>query len=241
MSDPESAESDVLAVRDGHLRALAHIENTSAYRATRAMYAAHIGDAGVYLRPTDDGLTVLSLDHARCASMIGVGARGSSEHRLRTLPPSAEHAAKASLGYVVKREGLRRRSEEERFALRLMAHAFSHALHLPQFDAWFVHQEWKLPSGDKLDILGVEPASGHLVIVEFKRSERDARGARQQAEAYAHSLHAHRAALYPFFERLARALARAHDGPLVMQTVTLDPDHTPHVRVAWPTGHEPSG
>ena len=48
-------------------------------------------------------------------------------------------------------------------------------LSLPRLGAYFIHQEWKLPSGKKVDLLGIEPRQGRLVVVELKASEKDAR------------------------------------------------------------------
>ena len=99
-----------------------------------------------------------------------------------------------------------------------------------------------VPRGGRVDLLAVEPASGCLVIIELKGSERKARApdpkkggdAWQQAEAYAGRLHAHRKEFYPFFERLARVLARHHGAPEALQQLQLDPEHRPRTCVAWP-------
>ena len=69
---PSVRSSAVLQL--GHSRALDLLRDVDAVRTTLARYQTAIG-AHVYLRVTAKGLTVISLDHARCKSMIGVGPR----------------------------------------------------------------------------------------------------------------------------------------------------------------------
>ena len=174
--------------------------------------------------------------------MIGVGDRDTGDEYLGSLPPSPEHVARACAGYRRKRDTLRRRSEEERFALRCIRHAMTHGLELPSGGWHFVHQEWRFATSDgggKLDLLGVDVKCGELVVIELKSSraklsdlDRKGRDAREQARHYALLLHAGRAQYYPFFERLARAMASAHGGSAVMRELRLDPDHEPRA-VAW--------
>ncbi len=230
------------AVRAGHLASLRQVEERDSYLRTLKMYEKELGPAGVYLRPTEKGLTVISLDHARCASMIGVGDRDTGDEYLAHLPPSSEHVAHACEGYRRKRDTLRRRSEEERFALRCIRHALEHGLQLPRGGWHFVHQEWRFATGDgggKLDLLAVDAERAELVVIELKGSraklserDREGRDALAQARHYASLLHAGRAQYYPYFERLARAMAAAHDGPLALQELRLDPDHEPRF-AAW--------
>ena len=229
-------------VRRGHLRCLEQLEHRDAYRRARALYRNALGGVDVYLRPTDNGFTVLALDAKGCRSMIGVGGRGTKDHLVRALPPDPGHVERAVRGYLEKRRTLRRASHEERYALELIDHALKNHLVLPRGDACFVTQEWRLPSGDKIDILAVRPRSRRLVVVELKASaaaaaEYDAKkggDAREQAKAYARELYAHRAVLYPFFQRLFRALARHHGAPPQVQQLELDPDAPPEAVVAWP-------
>jgi hypothetical protein len=205
------------AVRAGHVRALEMIENLSAFKETIALYEAHLGNGNVYFRPTEKGLTVMSLDHEGCASMIGVSGRNTGDEYLDGIPPSAQQVAIAYAGYCSKRDSLQRRSEEERFALRCIRHALGNGLRLPNTDWYFIHQEWRFPSGldvGKLDLLAVDAANRRLVVIELKDSEgksltRDRRGrtAAEQAATYADLFVERRTELYPFFRT-----SRSRDG-----------------------------
>ena len=230
-------------VSEGHLHALSQIEEGTSYNTTRDLYRAQNG-LEVYLRPTDSGFTVLSLDAERCASMVGVGARESHQHRLVNLSADPELVRAAVVGYGTKIASLGRASDEERYALALVRGALSSSLRLPRLDTYFIHQEWRLPDGNKIDLLGVEPSSGRLVVIELKASEAGARksdprkggDAWAQSQSYADTLYRYRDRLYPFFERLGRALARHHGSPPEMPSLRLDPAHLPLACVSWPGG-----
>lgn len=230
------------AVREGHLHALALVES-DAYRTTLDRYAEHLGVNGVYLRPTEQGLTVISTDPRRCPKMLGVGARDSGQEHLSRLPPTDEQVRVAVEGFREKVRTVRDRKPEEQFSLSLLARALGTGLGLPE-SLHLVCQEWRLPTedgGDKLDLLAVDLSARALVVVELKRShdaarapDRHGRDAAAQADHYADLLHQHRQALYPYFQRLARALARHHDGPEAMRTLLLDPEQRPRALVWTP-------
>lgn len=230
----------------GHMLCLTEMETPDGYPRTRALYRQALGGVDVYLRPTASGFTVLSLDAGRCASMIGVGGRDTRQHTIKRLPPERASVEAAVAGYEAKRGTLGRSSEEERYALDLMTAALSdpQGPALPRPDTYLVAQEWRLPSGDKLDLLAVNIRTGRLVVIELKASESAARerdankggDAWEQAVQYASALHDHRTDLYPFFERLARALGRHHGGPRELVNLALDPEATPETAVSWPGG-----
>ena len=242
-NDPQlEVESDTqmsLAVRPGHLRSLERLEDHEAHRRTIDDYAREMQEIPVYLRPTDDGLTVLSLDYTRCTSMIGVGTRDTEEHKLRgDLPPSKDKIRQAVAGYWDKVNSLQRVSREEQFALRIMRQAYDRGLAMGTSGLYFVAQEWRLPSG-KLDILAIRPEQGRLVVVELKSDEQAARGsADEQGRGYAQEIYSYRRELYPFFQRLARAMARVHGAGAGMDEVVLDEGMEPEVVVAWPGKQE---
>ena len=232
--------SPVPAVRPGHWRSLRMLKDHQAHRSTIDAYAREMQGIPVYLRPTDDGLTVLSLDYTRCTSMIGVGTRRTEEHKLRgDLPPSEDKIRQAVEGYQDKVNSLKRVSREEQFALRIMRQAYDRGLAMGTSGLYFVAQEWKLPSGVRLDILAVRPEQGRLVVVELKSDERAAReSADEQGRGYAQEIHAYRRELYPFFQRLARAMAKVHGAEAGMDEVVLDEGVEPEVVVAWPGKRE---
>jgi hypothetical protein len=229
-------------IRPRHRKAVELLEDTEAYCLTRRMYRDVIGRHGVYLRPTNRGLVAISLNYESDPAMMGVGRNNSEQHCLNCLPPAKDEVLIAYQGYLEKREAATRDSPEERFALRLLSTALNGDLSLPFPDVFFVHQEWRFTQRERLDILGVDPVRGQLVVVELKESEKAARrddpkkggDAWAQARRYAVRLFESRTDYYPFFERLARALARAHAAPKVLADITLDPDLEPRLEVLWP-------
>lgn len=231
------------AINRRHWRALEQIEDTDLYTTTRALYREALGGTDVFLRPTSKGFTVLSLDADHCRSMIGVGARSSKkQHVLPAMPPDPAKVQLAVEGYEAKRDSLGRCSLEETYSLRLVASALEDGLSLGPF--YFITQEWRLPSGRKIDILCADPEGQCLVVVELKDSEKEAflverskvGNAWDQARAYAEEIYEHRGEFYPFFQRLGRALARHHGAPARMRDLTLDLGKSPRCAVSWPGG-----
>ena len=227
-------------IRDGHWRALKKLHDAEAYKRTRELYRAALGGIDVFLRPTEKGFTVLSLDADDCPSMIGVGAIGTNEHILSTLPPDEEKVRHAVEGYEAKRESMKRASSEEAYALRLIASALSNGLSLGS--AYFITQEWRLPSNQKVDILCADPKQDCLVVIELKSSENEAQATRtgsnawEQAQSYADRIYEDRQELYPFFEQLGRTLAQNHGAPAELRNLNLDLKRRPRVLVSWPGG-----
>lgn len=232
------------ALREGHYRAVEQIEDATAYPTTRQLYAERIGGHGVYLRPTGSGFTVVSLDFERCGAIVEVGEEGTQQHSLRRLPPDDRQVARACEGYEAKLAASKRVCEKERFSLAIVARALEEDLSLPRAGTYFVHQDWRFPEGDTLDLLGVEPASGRLLVIVLTGSRAEARkedpdkggDARAQAKLFADRLYRDRRELYPFFERLARGLARHHRGPESFQNLRLDPARRPRCAVWWAEG-----
>lgn len=163
---------------------------------------------------------------------------------LTKLPADPEYVTEATRGYIEKLETLKRRSEEERFALLCIRKALKNGLKLPLGRSLFLHQEWRMPTDNgrgKLDLLALDPALGQLVVIELKGSRdkltvRDMHGhdAAEQARHYADVLFQNRQELYPFLEDLARITARVWSGPQSMRDVTLDPDRAPRCEVWGP-------
>lgn len=221
------------ALRAGHWRSLLLLEDTAAVRSTLAAYAEAASTA-VYLRPTKQGLVVLSLDADRCRSMVGIGAARTRQHLLRSLPPSRQAVAAAADGYRQKVAALRRSSAEDRFALRCIGHALRHRLQLPGTGLLFVHQEWRLPDGGKIDLLAVDPADGQLHVIELKADPGDVAAAEVQARRYADAVHAAAGELAPFLTRLlaAHAAIYAPGSPVP----AVGGAAVPAVQVWWPGG-----
>jgi hypothetical protein len=219
----------------GHVRAVELLEQVAAVRDTVELYRQHLGH-DVYLRPTGQGLTVLSLDPAAQA-MIGVGA-------LTALMPSRALIEEQLNVYGSALTAMRRVSLGEQLSVRWLRHALRAGLSLPGTNLHLVCQEWRFPlypSGSaKLDLLAVDLRQRRLVVIELKSTATSAGvggTAQQQAERYARWLHDGRQFFTPFFQRMARAMARAYDGPQEMQTLTLIDAAPPTTRIVFADGH----
>ncbi len=225
-------------LRRGHWSSLALLEDARAVRGTLTAYESAIGHP-VYLRPTDDGLTVISLDPAAPA-MVGVGGSYNGACCIGALPPTASAVEAAARDYRAKIAGMTRRSVEERFVLTRIRRALGDGLRLRD-DLLFLHQEWRFPGLDKIDILAIDVEHGHLVVVEAKKSEaaatrdRDKKGrtANEQAAAYAAQIALHAGDCSPFLVRLAAALAGVYRNG---EGMPFDPNLPPRWEVWWPDG-----
>ena len=231
------------AVKSGHWHALELLQYSAAVQNALRLYRKAI-EAPVYLRVTGRGLTVISLDHKRCMSMIGVGPRDSTMEYLTEIPVDPGYINQAVDGYIQKRDSLMRESEEEQFSLKCIDHALQNGLQLPGGDLYFIHQEWRIPTktgSGKLDLLAVDLKAGRLAVIELKSEKRkvqqrdkygfDAAG---QARNYANVIFNHRQELYPFFQELARATAKVWGGPPAMKELELRSDHVPRCEVWTP-------
>ncbi len=213
----------------GHVRAVELLEQTAAVRETVELYGHHLGH-DVYLRPTGQGLTVLSLDPAASA-MVGVGT-------LTALMPSRDMVERQLSEYRTTLRAMRRASLEEQFSVRWLEQALRNGLALPGTDLHLVCQEWRFPlhprGSAKLDVLAVDLRQQRLAVIELKSRATSAgvEGTpQQQADRYARWLHDGRQFFTPFFERLGRALAVAYDGPPEMQGLRLRDDVPPTAMV----------
>jgi len=229
---------------EGHRRTLELLTDAAAVQRTLEMYRDALDGVEVFLRLTDKGLTVLSLDVEGCRSMIGVGARSSDEHLLVVCPPDPGAVEQAVAGYIQKRDSLDRRSVEELFALDCIRHALADDLRLPGTNWLFIHQEWRLnlPGGSgKLDLLAVDVAARQLVIIECKASASlaSSQNAAAQADRYADAIWAAREELYPFLGRLLRATAAIYAPDEELAGFELDLAQRPTIAVWWPD-HQPT-
>ena len=224
-------------LRAGHWASLALLEHTPAVRETLNAYERAIGHP-VYLRPTDGGLTVMSLDPG-VPAVVGVGGSGHGAC-IGALPPTASSVEAAARDYRAKVAGMGRRSVEEQFVVARIRRALGNWLRLRD-DLLFLHQEWRFPSSDKIDILAIDTASAQLVVVEAKKSEaaatrdRDRKGrtASEQAAEYVAQLELHASECSPFFLRLAAALAGVYRNG---ESMLFDPRLPPRWEVWWPDG-----
>lgn len=215
----------------GHWRSLELLENTAAVRDTLAAYARAINHP-VYLRPTKKGLTVMSLD-ATTPAMVGIG--GINDCCISALPPAPSAIEGAVQAYQAKLAALKRRSVEERYVLARIRKALENGLELGD-GLLFLHQEWRLSSSRKIDVLALDRRNGQLVVIEAKKSEATAfhPGTAKQAAEYAAQLGAHAAECGPYFERLAAALARAYCFDAQADPVNIS--QPPRWEIWWPGG-----
>lgn len=226
-----------VAVRRGHYRSLALLENTRDTSLTLAMYELVSGHP-VYLRPTDKGLTVISLDPSTPA-MVGVG--GAGDCCIAAIPPSRDFVETAARDFRIKVGAMGRASHEERYAIARIRAALSNGLALEQ-DLFFLHQEWRFSSADKIDFLALDGRAGQVVVIELKGSEaaalreRDNKGrtATEQVVGYTTQLIAHAADVMPFLQRLAGALSRIYRPGL--EELRLNTDLPPRWEIWWPEG-----
>jgi hypothetical protein len=224
-------------IRPGHRRSIDLLENTSAVRETLAIYERLTGHP-VYLRPTNKGLTVMSLDPSTPA-MVGVGGKGDC--CINALPPTRLELDAAVRAFRIKVESMRRESIEERYVIARIRAALASRLELRD-DLLFLHQEWRFSSADKIDILALDLGTGGLVVIEVKDSEaaalhkRDSKGrtAVEQASEYIAQLTAHASEYVPFFQRLASAMERIYRDDRV--SMRVDPTRLPRWEVWWPDG-----
>jgi hypothetical protein len=231
MTSKTSLATGVPALTRGHFRSLELLENTPAARETLHRYERALGSP-VYLRPTDKGLTVISLDVAPLA-MVGVGpTKGSCS--LTVMPPSEAEVSASVAGYRTKVAAMKRRSPEERYIIGRIRTALGAALQLDE-GLLFLHQEWRFTSAGKLDLLALDQNTGQLVVIEAKQSEALALDLRtaQQGRTYVDLLTASWADYVVFFQRLASALSHIYQ-----RTVppSLDPSLAPRSEVWWPGG-----
>jgi hypothetical protein len=237
-ASPRPIESSAAPLLNrGHWHSLELLENTPAVLDTLARYEQAIGHP-VYLRPTAKGLTVMSLDPS-ISAMVGVG--GAGDCCINTLPPSHDAVASAALAYRAKVAAMVRDSAEERYVIARIRAALANGLELGD-GLFFLHQEWRFPNRDKLDVLAFDASSGQLVVIEAKSTknaallERDAKGrtATEQAASYAARLLTHSIECTPFFQRLAAALGRIYSP--ARQAVRIDGAALPRFELWWP-GH----
>jgi hypothetical protein len=107
----------------------------------------------------------------------------------------------------------------------------------PGSHEWPVH----LSNGStgKIDLLGFNPSTRRLVVVELKASAANARkpdpngwDAARQADEYADSIWEGRSELYPFFDRLIAAQAAVYVPGA--QVASIDTSLRPTTTVWWP-------
>ncbi len=165
----------------------------------------------VYLRPTNKGLTVMSLD-PRTNAMVAVGPTASSS--LQVVPLTRDDVEAAARAFRAKVDSMARDSGEERYVIASIRAALAKGLALRD-DLAFFHQEWRFPSSDRIDVLALDVHTGQLVVIEAKESEAEAlrdrddkgRTAAEEAAQYVAQLTAHAAECMPFFQPCFRDVA----------------------------------
>jgi hypothetical protein len=104
-------------------------------------------------------------------------------------------------------------------------------------------EQWRFSARSRIDLLCVKPETGKFLVIELKRSYSESTrndaskggDAMAQARSYAAALYRDRVELYPYFDRLARALTKVHGGPATMQNLRLDAEHVLDAQVMCPT------
>lgn len=217
------------AVTAGHWRSLELLERTDDARSLIDRFDERLPVGRIHLRPTSAGLQPIVLDPAT-SKFIGAGG-----------PLTALDLDDASLDAAVS--DFARKSEqavgskpEEQFSMGLVSAALDSALRLPTSELRLVAHEWRLASGARIDLLGFDPATSDLVVVELKASASSEDDAVEQARGYVESLRSDRGELVPYFERLLlamKALFGSHDSALTRWSRPLG---GVRAEVWWPGG-----
>jgi Holliday junction resolvase-like predicted endonuclease len=207
------------------------LEDAPAVRRTLALYQDAMGHP-VYLRPTQKGLAVMSLDPTAPSL---VGPAGSSECYVNALPPEPGALEAAVLAYRAKVASMKRRPVEERYVLGRVRKALESGLDLGG-DLLLLHQQWRSSGSGEIDVIALDRQTGQLVVAEAKSSEVAAldRATAEQVRAHVEELTAHAAECMPFFQRLASALARIYcpDG----DQPSINANRAPRSEIWWPEG-----
>lgn len=230
-AQPAVIRRGAAAIRSGHKASLALLENTNAIRETLARYERATGHP-VYLRPTDKGLTVMSLDPSTPA-MVGVGPAGDC--CINAVPPDFDDISVAVRAFRDKVAAMTRGSDEERYVIARIRKALVQQLELEE-GVVFLHQEWRLPSSGKIDVLALDTRKGQLIVIEAKRSERARAQGREQAAQYVAELKAHANEYLPYLQRLASAMSRIYRTS--GEVARIDERLSPRWEVWWPEGRE---
>ncbi len=201
----------------------------------------------VYLRPTEKGFTVLSLN-PKDKSMIGVGGKNTQQHIITSLPINSHFIEKAVTGYNSKASDQKRKSVEESFSTKIISYALQHKLKLPwkSEDLFFIHQEWRFPKKDNVSILRLDMLAvnreGRLVVIEFKKNKEEAivkntkKGgdAIEQAKIIANLLFKNKRECYPFFQRLLAAQSHIYNGENFLKSNNFIKMEMPLYRASYP-------
>lgn len=217
-------------VTKGHRASLKLLQNVDGVRETLEMYEEAISGDGVYLRPTDAGLTVLVLD-ARAPKFISAGS-------IKTTPPTTDRVAKGAAKYRGDLEGSKK--PEEKFSLKLLRSAFANGLRLPDSDLCFFSHEWRFVLGKsfgKSDLLAVDMNDGRLVVVELKYGKPLESGF-AQAKDYIGCLK-QSPKLLEFFADLFEAMKAIYAPVGVFDGVCVDQNLSPRAEVWSPEGRIP--
>ncbi|MEQ8717724.1 MAG: hypothetical protein RIE08_08945 [Acidimicrobiales bacterium] len=203
-------------MRTGHWRSLQLLEATADVRLFLDRYEAELGSP-VYLRPAERGLTVVPLAPTS-PKLVGIGREVTSSSGL-SVDPIELATAVASWRVEAPRAEVK---PEEQFSISMMSAALRSRLTLPLDGVLFVCNEWRLPSGQRVDLVGVRPEDRRLVVMELKRKDDLLPSARRQGTAYAEQVAAAGDELLAFFGRLARAMGGLYGAPALHEDFEID-------------------
>ncbi len=112
-----------VGVTSGHHKSLEMLRQATSVQASLAMYREALGQQEVFLRPTDNGLTVLPLDRS-APKFVHAG-------HLTTIPPEPRFVANKVAAYQTELEGaFANPKPEEQFSLCFLRSALAHGLRL---------------------------------------------------------------------------------------------------------------
>jgi len=234
-SDGKANRSTGGVVRPGHYATLDYMASQR-FREVKALFENLPEIGGVYLRPTDKGVTVVDLDPTSPKPRIGVGA----DPYLACGTTAAQLALTMPQRIAYLREVRARQagpSCENQFEARLIRDAQANHLRLPGFPERlrFIHSQWRIDpaaggTAQLTDLIAVDLPSRRLVIIELKATEDYS--AVQQVQQYLGYFQRNGGELRPFFARVAQVMGALYDCP---ELAALEGVEDPMVTlVAWP-------
>lgn len=188
---------------------------TEEFRQLFQVYEEATGPHRLYYRLTADGIIPMVLvDHA--PGYVGFGDEPTFDTKWHPgkIPPALEDV---QMHWQVFNDeylpSVRRISLEEQGVIPWIRDGLEHDLRLSGMPAmgnreWlFLNQEWRLPSGNKTDVIAVHLPTGRLGFVEFKDMDTPKKraDARRQLATYQTYWQNHREVLIPFFRTMLRA------------------------------------
>lgn len=210
-------------LRAGHRRSVSYLA-TRQFVAVKRAVEERLG-VPVYFRPTEAGVTPVVLDGPNPLGCVPALPRIKSG-----AEPTELDLIDVAQSYADQPTGNAR--PEAALEAGLIRAALTTSLRMDALgpNLRFLHSQWRLAGGKRVDVVGVDVAESRLVIVELKPASE--LGAFEQARSYRQEFEADLAELRPFFSKLASAMSQLYAAD-ELPDVSLAPDAV-DAYVAWP-------